>query len=99
VIFGVHHAQPMRQADPIAGLRRGAERHGQEMDLVPRRPTGRAFDDVRRDRDGCPQDLCLQPAALIGWKTSGRALDRLDPILCHGEDLEHCWISTHAPAL
>jgi hypothetical protein len=96
VIFGVHHAQPMRQADPIAGLRRRAERHGQEMAIVPRRPTGRAFDDVRRDRDGCPPDLGLQPAALLGRKTSGRALDRLDPIVCHGEDLELCWISTRA---
>jgi hypothetical protein len=96
VIFRVHHAQPMRQADPIAGLRRRAERHGQEMAIVPRRPTGRAFDDVRRDRDGCPPDLGLQPEALLGRKTSGRVLDRLDSIVCHGEDLELCWISTRA---
>jgi hypothetical protein len=98
VLFGVHPAQPMHQADPIAGLRRRTERHGQEMAIVPRRPTGRAFDDVRRDRDGCPPDLGLQPAALLGRKTSGRALDTLGPIVCHGEELELCWISTHAPA-
>jgi hypothetical protein len=70
-----------------------------DTSIVPHRPTGRAFDDVRRDRDGCPPDLCLQPEALLGQKTSGRALDTLEPIVCHGEDLELRWISTHAPAL
>jgi hypothetical protein len=40
-----------------------------------------------------------KPEALLRRKTSGRAIDTLDPIDCHGEDLELCWLSTHALAL
>jgi hypothetical protein len=40
-----------------------------------------------------------KPEALLGRKTSGRAIDTLDQIVCHGEDFQLCWISTHALAL
>ena len=60
VIFGVHHAQPMRQADPIAGLRRSrAEPAGFAGCAASREGIGTlpGFPSQRAQRHGQEMDL------------------------------------------
>ena len=67
----------------------------EEVDVVTRRSTRRALDDVGRDRNRRSTDLRLKAETFFDRKASSGSIDSQDELVSHRKHLQFTVISAH----